>query len=218
MLPVLLLLHQARCPHHNNSRSCCNDFHPPIQDGQSAAFHLPLSLGNRQLRRSHLLFHLFFEHSSWLSGLREQPLKNKPFHGTERTTSRMMHLQKMINIHLIFLTCAASWTNVCTSQFSQLVLMGLKCLLITMPVAAPVEAVGHGRLSQGLGIWTLCILPSCMLAVLHFWSCEAPQLLLNLSSSVMGNYNAGKSQRFMNLWYVPCHYENCAAWHSQHFI
>lgn len=68
-----------------------------------------------------------------------------------------------------------------------------------MPAAAPVEAVGHGELSQGLGIWTLCTLTVCMLAVLHFWSCEALQLSLDLSSSVMGNYNAGKSQRFMNL-------------------
>lgn len=36
--------------------------------------------------------------------------------------------KKMINVHLIFLPRAANWTNVCTHQFSQLVLMGLKCL------------------------------------------------------------------------------------------
>lgn len=72
-----------KVPHHNNSCSYCSDFHPPVQDGQSAALHLPLSLGSRQLHRSHLLFHLFFEHSTWLSGLREQLLKNKPFHWTE---------------------------------------------------------------------------------------------------------------------------------------
>lgn len=85
-----------------------------------------------------------------------------------------------------------------------------------MPAAAPVEAVGHGELSQGLGIWTLFTLTLCMLAVLHFWSCEGLQLSLDLSSSVMGNYNAGNSQRFMNLW--SCHNENCAVWHSQYFI
>lgn len=68
-----------------------------------------------------------------------------------------------------------------------------------MPAAAPVKAVGHGEQSQGLGIWPLCTLTLCMLAVLHFWSFEGLQLSLDLSSSVMGNYNAGKSQRFMNL-------------------
>lgn len=83
MLPLLLLLHQARCPHHNNSHSYLNGSHPPVLDGQSAALHLPLSLGSRQLQRSHLFFHLFFEHSTWLSGLREQLLKNVPFHGIE---------------------------------------------------------------------------------------------------------------------------------------
>lgn len=56
---------------------------PPVRDGQSAALHLPLSLGSRQLQRNHLFFHLFFEHSTWLSGLREQLLENKPFHGIE---------------------------------------------------------------------------------------------------------------------------------------
>lgn len=68
-----------------------------------------------------------------------------------------------------------------------------------MPAAAPVEGVGHGELSQGLGICTLLTLILCMLAVLHFWSCERLQVSLDLSGSVMGNYNAGKSQRFMNL-------------------
>lgn len=126
--------------------------------------------------------------------------------------------KKMINVHLIFLPCAASWANICTHQFFQLVLMGLKCLLTKMPAADLVEAVGHGGLSQGLGIWTLCTLIPCMLAMLHFQSCEALQLPLDLRSSVTRNYNAGKSQRFMNLWYIPCHYENRAAWHSQHFI
>lgn len=87
-----------------------------------------------------------------------------------------------------------------------------------MPSAASVEAVGHGELSHSLGIWILCTLILCMLAVLHFWSCEGLQLSLDLSSSVMGNYNTGKSQRFMNLWSVPCHSENSAALHSQHFI
>lgn len=83
MLPLLLLLQQAWCPHHNNSHSYLNGSHPPVQDGQSAALHLPLSLESRQLQRSHLFFHLFFENSPWLSGLREQLLKNKPFHGIE---------------------------------------------------------------------------------------------------------------------------------------
>lgn len=54
--------------------------------GKVLALHLPLSLGSRQLQRSHLLFHLFFEHSTWLSGLGEQLLKNKAFHGIECTS------------------------------------------------------------------------------------------------------------------------------------
>lgn len=57
--------------------------------------HLPLSSGSRQLQMSHLLFHLLFEHSTWLSGLREQLLKNNPFHGIECTSPfYLTHLQK----------------------------------------------------------------------------------------------------------------------------
>lgn len=80
-----------------------------------------------------------------------------------------------------------------------------------MPAAAPVEAVGHGGLSQGLDIWTLHFY------TLHIGRASALQLPLDLSSSVMGNY-AGKSQSFIHLWYLPCYYENRVAWHSQHFI
>lgn len=81
--------------------------------------------------------------------------------------------KKLFNVHLIFLPCAANQANVCAHQFSQLVLMRLKCLLTKIPAAAPVEAVGHAGLSQGLVIWTPCTLISYMLAVLHFWICEA---------------------------------------------
>lgn len=112
--------------------------------------------------------------------------------------------KKIINVHCIFLPCAPCWTNVGPHQFSQLV------LLTKMPAAGPAEAVRHGGLSQGLGIWTLCTLTPCIFAMFHFWNCEVLQLPVDLSSSVTENYNAGKSLRFMNLWYVPCHYENCA--------
>lgn len=73
----------SQISHHNNSRSYLNGSHPPVQDGQSAALHLPLSSESRQCQRSHLFFHLFFDYSTWLSGLREQLLKNKPFHEIE---------------------------------------------------------------------------------------------------------------------------------------
>lgn len=43
-------------------------------------------------------------------------------------------------------------------------------------------------------------------------------LLLDLSSSVRGNYNAGKTQRFTYLCYILCHNENLAKWHDQHLI
>lgn len=91
----LLLLVQARCLHHNNSHSYLNGSHPPVQNGQSAALHLPLSSESRQCQRSHLFFHLFFEYSTWLSVLREQLHKNKPFHGIEYASPfYLMHLQK----------------------------------------------------------------------------------------------------------------------------
>lgn len=86
---------KQECPHHNNSHSYLNDSHPPVQDGQSAALHLPLSLGCRQLQKSCFLFHFLLEHSTWLSGLGEQLLKNMPFHGIECTSPfYLTHLRK----------------------------------------------------------------------------------------------------------------------------
>lgn len=171
MLPVLLSLHQTRCPHCNNCQSYLSDSHPVLH-GQSTAFHLPLSLGSRQLQRSHLLFHLFFEDRTWILDTNCSKIRLFFFWVNTRLFFTHCICRKMIKVPL-FPSCCKM--NKCLCSSALLVsLDGAVMLLAGMPTAALVIAVGLGGLSQGWGTQNPSTLVPCCLAMLPYQSCEAP--------------------------------------------